>query len=273
MFDATVNLASIGAVKNLKVIPFSELNASKLLLGYNNYDYDDLNGRGEFNTKFNELLPMVRATAEKSLIVPYRADMYGIEFTRYNLEGKTTVDSKSDNDVFIINIENTSAGTHLGLPYYNLYRDASLTIYGLIFGETAYNINLSPKRNLLRNGDWLHSILFGLENKFIEFTSADKNADMITDDGVNLINEKAFEIVSDLDTPLFAPFVFEFECVQPINIQSILDNNPYGYMEFDWNNETFKGFLIEANDNPAFKQKQTLKLLSLASNDLTKFIK
>ena len=76
---------------------------------------------------------------------------------------------------------------------------------------------------------------------------------MITDDGVNLINEKAFEIVSDLDTPLFAPFVFEFECVQPINIQSILDNNPYGYMEFDWNNETFKGFLIEANDNPAFK--------------------
>ena len=273
LFDATVNLTNIGAVANLKVTPFSELNFSKLTNGYNNYDYDDLNGRGEFNTKFNLLSPMTRVTAERSLIVPYRADMYGIEFTRYNLEGKTTVDGKSDNDVFILNIENTSAGTHLGLPYYNLYRDVSLTIFGLIFSDTAYNINLSPKRNLLRNGDWLRSLLFGLENKFIEFTSADKNADMVTDDGVNLIYEKAFEIISDLDTPLFQPFVLEFECVQPINIQVILDNYPYGYIEFDWNGETYKGFLIEANDNPAFNQKQTLKLLSLTSNNLTNFIK
>ncbi|MFO7257940.1 MAG: hypothetical protein DIU61_009605, partial [Bacteroidota bacterium] len=85
----------LGEVKNLKVSPATDYIYNNLKIGYPAQEYEDVNGRQEFNNTHEYDLPVTRITKNLELVSPYRADCYGIEFTRINLEGKTTTDDKS----------------------------------------------------------------------------------------------------------------------------------------------------------------------------------
>lgn len=271
-FDDSTVITDLGNVSNLEIKFLTEELFAGIEAGYDNYDYDEINGTDEFNTKFEWLSPNTKTTTKLNLLSPYRADMYGIEFTRANLAGKVTTDSSSDNDTFIIDIEAASAGTYLGVDYYNLYRDGALTINGLLSPDTAFNINLSPKRNLLNYGAFLRSMLYLSTTEDITFQIAAKNQLMDTDDGVTTIDEDEDITIGDLDAPLFYPVIFEFDFMPDLGISDIIKSNPYGCVTFNINGEQYKGFIIDLQENPATNESKKVKLLSTTTNTLTDLI-
>lgn len=91
-------------ISDLQISISVDILANTAKFGYANQSYEDLNGKKEFNTTAQWEFPVKKLNKSYEQISPYRADSYGIEYTRINLEGKTTTDSTSDNDVFIINV-------------------------------------------------------------------------------------------------------------------------------------------------------------------------
>jgi hypothetical protein len=104
-FDNSILIADLGEIRELKVGIAEDLIYNSIKAGYLDQKYDDVNGKDEFNSTQSYQLPITRVAKEWDLTSPYRADSYGIEFTRANLTNKQTTDSEADNDVFIMQVE------------------------------------------------------------------------------------------------------------------------------------------------------------------------
>ena len=272
LFDSGTLIYDIGEVSNLTVKPLTEEIPSGMLIGYPEIKVEGLNGNQAFNDKMELTTPVTRVKNEVDYRGGYIADPFEIELYRANLEGKTTTSGEVDNNIFLIHIESASAGTHDGVPYYDLYRDPAMVITGILFPDEMFNIELSPKRNMLRSGSYYHSLLHLMESDYIKFQSSDRNKSLSTTLGAVTITESANVLISDLDAALFLPIIFEFDCVNPVNVQSLLDANPYGYMTFDWKGNQYEGFLMESSENPARRPSQRIKLLATPNNTLSNLI-
>ena len=273
LYDSTTNMFDIGAVASATFEPLTEQMYSSFNIGYPEFNIEGLNGKEAFNTKFEFSTPITRTQNKKNYSSIYIASAFAIELTRANLDGKTSTSNDTDNDNCIIYTESTPAGTYNGKDYYDLYRDPTMVITGLSFPDDMFNIPLSPKRNLLRNGALIHSFVHLMDSDYIKFQTSDRNQDLSTTLGAVTITESADVLISDLDTALFLPIVATIKCLVPIDIQSILDTNPYGYLSFSWDGDDFKGFLLEASETPVSKASQELKLLLTQDTDITKLIK
>jgi hypothetical protein len=284
VFDTATTPYQLGEVATLEVMPLTSEMFAKLDIGYDPQNYDEINGKEEFNTKYQFQSALNRVKNTKNLVSPYRADMYGIELTRANLDGKKEADNETDNDVFWLDIEDTSAGTipsgyaGAGQPYYDLYRDDPTYIQaGLISPTTAFNLRLSPKRRMNEHGNVIKAVLYPELTQTLTFTSSAKTTDggvgLEWDNGVVVYNEKDSEVVNDLDgTPLFYPLIFKIKVKIPQNILSVLNTNPYRRMSFIYKGLTLYGFLVEMSDMPAFAQEQEYRLLCSTDNTLTDLI-
>jgi hypothetical protein len=104
-YDKSTMLYDLGEIKNAEIKPASDLFFKKIKIGYPDQNYEDLNGRKEFNNTLEFTSPLSKATKDLDLTAPYRADMYGITFAQINLEGKSTTDSSSDNSVFMLDVD------------------------------------------------------------------------------------------------------------------------------------------------------------------------
>jgi len=269
-FRRTVKSASFGKVNwttGLTVNPNYLYNTIKG--GYPDQTYDKLNGRDEFNseTKYSTPVSAVAGTTkELNLQSVYRADMYGIEYTRINLSGKTSVDSGSDNDAFLIYANpglNAPEGAE-ALGYY----------LGVTAGNTLYNWRISPKRNLLRHGSFLRSCFFRLENYRIKFGSALKNKDLVTTDLQNLsVKESADVLIGSLDPPLFIPYQVAINTQMSRDFLTFVDGNPTGYVDFEFEGSVYKAFLTDFKFNIAKDSSQDFTGLFTPDNDLTKLIR
>ncbi len=97
------NLVDLGEVKDCKFKPYLEGIPNNIKIGCQNREYDDVNGRNEFNTPVEWSTPITKQAKELDLMSPIRYDGYGAERLRIDLEGKPTTDNMSDNDTFMIN--------------------------------------------------------------------------------------------------------------------------------------------------------------------------
>ncbi len=102
------NLVDLGEVKDCKFKPYLEGIPNNIKIGCQNKEYDDVNGRNEFNTPVEWSTPITKHAKELDLMSPIRFDCYGAERLRIDLEGKPTTDSISDNDTFMINRATTT---------------------------------------------------------------------------------------------------------------------------------------------------------------------
>ncbi|WP_285820948.1 hypothetical protein [Bacteroides acidifaciens] len=141
---------------------------SSVKVGYDKQDYDSINGRDEFRftNEFSTGLKLLDNTL--SLISPYRADAYGIEFL-VQKRGEDTTDNSSDNDVFFVDcVKNPSTGTlDLHRPY------SSAQISGLLSPETMFNLGYSPRFMLEANKKYI-----GACTNLLKFASSDGNSDV-----------------------------------------------------------------------------------------------
>lgn len=282
VYDDSSVVIDLGDISEFETNPLSDGLFSKLLVGQNPQTYDEVNGKDEFNTENEFLSPLTAVSTESNMKSIYRSDMYGIELTRLNLTNKKVTDGESDNDVAMLHIGSTIAGTipsgfaGAGEDYYELYRDSGLTITNIYSPQTAYNIKLSPLRCILRNGNYIRSLLYGNDTEYIKYQTSSKSnftgLKMVTDDGTTILDEGANILISDLNDIIFKPTIFQFKTRIPLSIESIMNNTPYKLYSFTYKRNTFYGFVLKVSTQPAFKNAQTFTLLCAPSTDLNNLI-
>ena len=145
---------------------------SSVKVGYDKQDYDSINGRDEFRftNEFSTGLKLTDNTL--SLISPYRADAYGIEFL-VQKRGEDTTDNDSDNDVFFVECDD-SVPVDQPLPLYRPYTENQLS--GLLSPDTMFNLNYSPRFMLEANKKYI-----GACTDLLKFASSDGNSDVSID--------------------------------------------------------------------------------------------
>lgn len=105
-FDPTNVTIDVGEVSKLKIRPATELFFDVLKIGYHEQKYDEKQGNNEWNTTAVYKAPIKKVNKELQLVSPYRADAYGIEYTRILVPATSnTANNKSDNDTFLLNID------------------------------------------------------------------------------------------------------------------------------------------------------------------------
>lgn len=124
---------------------------SSVKVGYDKEDYDSVNGRDEFRftNEFSTGLNLRDNTL--SLISPYRADAYGIEFL-VQKRGEDTTDNDSDNDVFFVSCDQDG----VNLKLYRAYTPSQLS--GLLSPETMFNFQYSPRFMLEANKKYIGTV-------------------------------------------------------------------------------------------------------------------
>lgn len=157
---------------------------------------------------------------------------------------------------------------------YILNRPAYTSVTGLLHPDTAFNIELSPKRSLLANAAYIRSCLDRMDGGKLELTSADRNKDLTTVlAGVTISENESLDIVN-LPARLFRPYYIEYVTESPINLLEIMAVNPYGLIEFEQEDgELFYGFLMDGGLKPSTLDTQQWKLLCAPQNDLKKLLK
>lgn len=294
VYDAN-SIGDLGEVTDLEVTPWTDEMFTTLKVGYRKQTYDEVNGKDEFNDEVTFLSPCVRARGNKDYVSPIRTDMYGVELHRLNLSGKELTDADQDNDVWCLHIETASAGTvplgedGYGEDYFELFRTTIdetgagvnanyWSIQNIYSPETAFNITFSPKRCIERNAAWYAALLHNLDAENLIFQSGNKtnsdNQKMVTISGVALttVDEQLNIPISSLGTPMFKPVKMKCKIINPIDIDTIIAANPYGYFDFTWNGNTYKGHIIRAVDNGGQYQGQDIEMMATNTTNLLNLI-
>jgi len=271
-------------VVDVDVKPLTEKLYSKINIGYKDNTYDEVNGKDEFNTDIEYLSPLSRVTQSSDNKSIIRTDVYGIELQRLNLADKKVTDGESDNDIFMIHVDDNYYGSIIpanyqgaGEPYYELYQDGTLTITNIYSPSTMYNIFFSPKRCYLRNGAWHHSLMYGNDSEVIKFIKSSKSNElglyMVTDDGSTIINEGTDIPVSSLTDIIFKPFLIDLETYTQIAIKDLMEINPYGYISWqDASGNNYDGFVMSVERDAKVLSKTKFTLLPTPTTDLTNLI-
>jgi hypothetical protein len=260
------NPVRLGEAKDLKVSYAKDLLCNTVKVGYGTIQTDDVNGKYAFN---NSLLfsseQKLDAPKELTLISPYYADPYAIELVRINLEGKTTTDNSSDNQVFILDIDYDNPETIDGLTVYPLFRPTQ-TITGVPDTTDVFNIGLSPKRILETWIIYINSIFYKLEGTKLKFETTEKNADLKTIRGGVTVEEKADVIIGT--DKLFLPFYFEYDSEAPTDLPDIMEADPNRSFITTWNDSEFEGFSIKVGISPTDNKAQSFKTLATPGTNL-----
>lgn len=270
-YDRNVKIADLGAVADLEVKTSIEDLYNLLQIGIENQDYDELNGRDEFNTTSSFLVERKRVKNTGEWVSPWRNDMYGIEYTRANLIGKKTTDSDSDNDTFLLSIGTPPAGdvpNVLARPQLFPGNFAE----GILFPDTAFNIDQSPGRKYRRLLPLIRAITYKMDGQTVKFQTSDKNQSLRSNLGAGIVDEDADVPVTQSVDPLFLPVLFTFTCPVPTDLHIKMAINPRGYLSFTWKGNEYRGFVIKAGQTDAENQTFEFELLATPDNDLTKLI-
>lgn len=193
---------------------------SSLTIGYDKKDFDNTNGRNEFN--FTNTYDTGCSSSEKSLsmISKYRADSYGMEFDAQK-RGKDTTDGQSDKDVFFLLCRKEEG---------RLVPDRSIPIKSGLEGA-AFNGAFTPMACVRANAGFI-----GLQANPLKllYASCTGNSDA-------LIGEETMTSDIVLDTPLATCGVVEFstEEVDETSIDSLIEITDGDFI--------YRGFLKEVD--------------------------
>lgn len=192
---------------------------SSVEIGYDEVDYDSINGRDEFNFSITYSTGCTVTDNKLSLISKYRADCYGIEFAAQT-RGEDTTDSDSDEDVFFVLCMNGD-GT--------LVPDRTTTIENAL-SKYVFNGEFSPLSCVYANAGFIG---MQAEQLQLTFASSTGNSDIVID-GEPLSGDL---ILSDR---LFTCGVLEFT-TNDINAPSDLND----IVEVESGNLIYKGYVSE----------------------------
>jgi hypothetical protein len=291
-YDDTLFICDLGDVVDLHPSYMQDIMGNQLEVGYQNESYNQSYGTDEYNLNLTYKLLTPRVLKGIRWLSSYRADRYGIEFSRANTAANADTKFDSDNDKFIISLDETSGSYTYSdgttLTAYPLKRwnsaGAGTQTYknGLFYPDTTeYNLEISPKRNMLRHGDLLAAMNYKQDGSLL-FRNYGINTKMGLNVQLNssypMLNEWGDVAMSDLPAPIFIPRIYKFKCSAPINLYSIMNSRDsstgkmlrYGYVTFNWRGKQYKGYLWEAGINVGDNQLYEFSILPVygQTNDI-----
>ncbi len=109
VYNSSQDTFDLGEVSDMKRRVDVEKLFTILQIGYEENQYDQKSGKYEWNTTLEMVSPINSIPSKILRIVsPYRADAYGIERLRANIDATSSTKNSSDNSVFIINTDPTT---------------------------------------------------------------------------------------------------------------------------------------------------------------------
>lgn len=271
----TVNTINLGEAGGLTVSFDKELAFNELAIGYPDVKNENgfVNGRNEFNTTFNWSTGTSKTVRKYEKISQVKASGYDIESIRIVSVNKDTTDNRADNDSFVLHIADTLIPGSGDIPdHYELDRSLNPFILGVDEKETVFNVALSPKRCLLRSGDFLRSCFFRTDATILKFISADRNSDMEYINGADVIIEKDNVVVGNLASRFFDIPILQAIVRPPEDFIDQLDQIPGRCVSFTFNENTYTGITIKNSVTPSSRKEQTFEIWPLASTDLKPLI-
>lgn len=242
---------------DLSITLAKDLYNNKINVGYekwNNEAIGQINGLDEFNAKM-QFATKIEASnffdnegnrTEFNFVSKLIASGYLIEWVRRQI-GKDSTDTSFDNDTFIIclNENNTASEKNENFEI----------VENIISPETAYNLRISPKRNLLnfselilaqmiKGNDTLKEVVFRSGEGNFKLKSKATDSCLVMNE---IIENENFELLKK--NAIFEAEIYEFSYpLSFVEYQKIL-NNPFGVIEIAFGAITFAGFILEINYN------------------------
>lgn len=250
-------------VKNLVITDATDQRINTLKIGYPDQNIDDINGKYEYNNTHVYDTPVKSVTREANFVCPYLAQPFLIETTRINLDGKTTTDNTSDNNIFILHIDIDNPLAIDGEIVYPLKRDPSMFVEGVPDTANMFNLFITPKQLLKLHKPLLNSLLYGFDGQDIVFKSTEKNHDLKTTLGSDVVDEDANEVIGT--DKLFLPFYLDVDTNVPVDLVQRMSSDPNVCFSFGQGGE---GFITKAGIQPETKQEQSYKMLCSPSVDI-----
>lgn len=263
----------LGECKGLKVSVDKDYCFSTIKIGCPEQDYDDVNGKQEFNNTHTYTTPNTSEGKELDLVSVYRFDCYGAEFTRLNFDGKTTTDSDSDNDVWVIAINPVPINDPVEGVVYELDRSLNPYATGLLEPATVFNLALSPKQCLFRNGPYIRSCFYKQDAEYLRFQTTEKNSSLeVAPPGGPVITENADVEIAKLGDRLFVPIKLTFDTRVPNDLLEQLAINPLSAYATSYVGIPLVGIPNKAGIHPEDNEAQSYELLASPQTDFTPLI-
>lgn len=240
----------LSEVSELKITPLGDEYYSQILSGYKNkVEYEELDGANEYNvpTEHSISIPVKNKLDTQ---VAYYTDSVGIERLRRKQYSQfASEDLRQDDYIFIVKTDGST-----------VIQNGS-TVTGFEGVELYYNIAFTPRENLIRWSNILNVPLWK-STVLVKFVKSQKDVNISyvnqNNDTVNEFDDiQTSEII---ESRLFNPEIYNFKAPLNSTIVNILLNDPHGYVQFEFDGETYHGFVkkIESND---YKEDATWELI------------
>jgi hypothetical protein len=233
-------ITDIGQLENLMIKPAKDYIYNSVKAGYPAQEYEQENGRDEFNTEYQYTNSIRAVKKELDIRSRYYADGYGIEFARRASIIQTgTQDSRYDDKIFFI------CTKRIGPGFITKTTEDVLNVEGIFSPETALNLDIATGQNMMRHGELLNVPLHRKPKEYY-FQSKDKNTGLklttakwgTTNDGENLtLGKRAYFIPEEREGD--APFTLDM-------LFAIIDN-PLGVIGYQSGKERFFDLLYEVD--------------------------
>ncbi len=259
------------AYKTPKISLDNEMLFNEVEVGYQDSgsEIGILNGTEDVHTNILFSIGTTNKPARIDKVSYVNASPYNIERIRVSTYQKDTTENEADNEPFVVHIGNVLQPAVGDIPaHYLLDRTLNPLATGIIEAATTYNLYLTPKRNLLRNGPFLRSCTWLLDARLLEFKSSKRTVDLLCDG----IQEKQSIAVGSLGDQFFVPLLFaaEFEITEAIS--AALADNPLSVVRFPFQGSYFKGILKKNDLPPIGSANKNFTILLLNNNDIHKLI-
>lgn len=237
---------------------------SEVQVGYARWEVEKTNGLDEPNGKRTFVLPVRSQQKQLNLLSRLIAGGYLIEDTRRQqyLE-KPTDDFRTDNDTFIIHCGRENSGT-VSERYVSVRGDGSGTAgdSSKVFSpESAYNVQLSPVRNLLRWMDWFGGCVRRKESPAARFASGEGNYEA-----------RLFGLTENATVPVAGNFLFYPETVTftyPLSFRAFLalQKDTIFRVGVGCGDETeYEGYILEVQYKPGTRDGGIAEFKLLRAN-------
>lgn len=189
---------------------------------------EEVSGLEEYNSVQKYAAPPLHEN-KYDLLSTYIYAAYPYEFARRKKYiDQETEDYRYDNNIFLFKAYRTESG-------FKQHSDEDFTtITGLDNITTYINLELTPKRNLLRHGWYINSGLKGYQNKSLTYNKSDIVTDLATQKNSEseAIQECSDVLINKLDSPKFTGKTVKFNAPVSFELFDILKNNPYSLIKF-----------------------------------------
>lgn len=211
-----------------------ELAYAQVVSGFDDYSYERINGRGEFNTKSSRTT-VINTDTEYENISFLRADTMGI--TEKIAQDLTTEDTEEDNSLFILKTQRSGGSNWVPEQEENI----SILNGSSLFGVDTFNLYFTPVRMLLRHGNRIKGAFLKFLSTYLRFQHSNKLQTLETSgEGYDLIENQDI-LIDDLANPIYKPIKHTVTTQFSFGDFDELMLNPKGYITFS---PEIKGYLL-----------------------------